>query len=91
MKLYLLTQTANTDYYNAYNSCVVCAESQDDAKKIHPSSDFFWNNEKWVCKSTPNYNDKSWTKPSNVKVKIIGEASNSMRKGVICASYFGRI
>ena len=32
-------QNINTDY-DTYDTCVVCAENEDEAKKIHPASDF---------------------------------------------------
>jgi len=37
MNLYLISQTINNGY-DTYDSAVVCAESEDEARKIHPSN-----------------------------------------------------
>jgi len=42
MKLYLLSQDVN-DEWDTYDSCVVCAEDEDDARRVHPSSDVTHN------------------------------------------------
>lgn len=36
MKIYLLSQDRNS-WYDTYDSCVVCAESEEEARTIHPS------------------------------------------------------
>jgi hypothetical protein len=36
MNLYLLTQDANKEY-DTFNACIVVADTEEEAKKIHPS------------------------------------------------------
>ena len=35
MKFYKLSQNFNTSYHT-YDSCIVCAENEEEARKIHP-------------------------------------------------------
>jgi hypothetical protein len=78
MQLYLLSQTENTGY-DTYDSCVVAADNEKEAKTMHPNGydvipfkdDYF-----------------SWTNdPDNVDCMKIGTATKEMKRGVICASY----
>ena len=77
MKLYLLSQSINKGY-DTYNSCVVCAENEEDAKTIHPNG---YGDNSWI-------NSNDWAeKPEQVNVKYIGEAAPGMKKGIVCASF----
>jgi len=76
MKLYLLSQDVNDDY-DTYDSCVVAAENEEEAKMMHPAGEnrnihsvFTWCN-----------------MPDAVRCKYIGEAAENIEKGVICASF----
>lgn len=71
MNLYLLTQTETTGY-EAFDACVVCAENENEAKKIFPSDNFPL--EQWA------------TKPENVTAKLIGTAVNC-ELGIILSSF----
>lgn len=78
MNIYLLSQT-DTDEYDTYDSCVVAAPSDNEAKDIHPSG----NDARWEDK---HFLD--WAKsPDRVTVKLIGTAVVGTEYGVICASY----
>jgi acetone carboxylase gamma subunit len=80
MNLYLLTQNAN-EKYDTYDSCIVVADSEDEARYIHPSA---------YCKDANWYEFKnytSWTHPINVGVEFIGVAVPELRKGVVLASF----
>ena len=81
MKIYLLTQNENTGY-DTYDSCVVAAENEDEARKIHPhmNTDYSaWRVGYWL---------RIWcSDPKYVKVEYIGEADKSVKKGVILASF----
>ncbi len=79
MKLYLLSQDVNTDY-DTYDSCVVCAKNEEDAKTIHPS-----NRIGPVNINRENYG--SWCGLNDVKVEYIGRPSKGLKRGVICASF----
>lgn len=74
MKLYYLWQDENNDY-DTYDSCVVCAESEEEAKKIHPDGD-------------GNFKRCTWAScPENVKCELIGIATDNVEKGVVIASF----
>ena len=77
MKLYLLTQNQRKGY-DKYDSCVVCAKSEDDAKSIDPRGLIFTENEE-----EPYW---AYTK-DGIEVEEIGEAHPSQKRGVICASF----
>jgi hypothetical protein len=74
MKLWLISQTGNDDY-DTYDSAVVAAESEDDARNVHPSN------------SEPREFSACWVDPSKVTVKLIGTAAKGTERGVICASF----
>jgi hypothetical protein len=71
MNLYLISQNVNTGS-DTYDSAVVAALSEDDARAIHPS--------KYEAQET-------WCDKENVTVKLIGTATTGIKAGVICASF----
>ena len=73
LNLYLIYQDVNNDF-DTYDSAVVAAESDDDARNIHPSG-------------YDNWGLSVWCKPDQVKVTLIGNAEDNMKRGVICASF----
>ena len=73
MNLYVISQYKNNDY-DTYDSAVVAAVSEDDARLIHPSGRE-WDHYTWV------------KKPSDVQVRLIGKAIAGTEAGVICASF----
>lgn len=78
-KLFLLTQTIHTSY-DTYDSCLVCAKTEEDAKRIHPRGETDWREkDSW---------DTSWANnPSQVRVQTIGYALPTTPDGVIIASF----
>lgn len=80
MKLYLLS----IDYrgYDTYDSCVVAAKNEEEARTIHPAEDPTypdWN---------PWKQSSGWaTSPQEVTVELIGTATRGTKKGVILASF----
>ena len=72
MNLYLITQDVNTNY-DTFDSAVVVASCEADARLIHPSP---------YVSSTD-----CWCATEDVKVKLIGEATGQEAGSVICASY----
>jgi len=77
MKLYKVSQTLNNGY-DTYDSMVVCAESEADARTIHPDGEDAEN----------DYN--SWVrfdKIDKLEVTEIGEAGPSVPRGVVVASF----
>lgn len=78
MKLYKLTQSESIGY-DTYDSVIVCAENEDDAKSIHPSGgDFIEKGEIY---------DVWATKKSNINCEEIGVANNNQMRGVVLASF----
>lgn len=77
MKLYHLSQEVNKDY-DTYDSCVVCALSEEDAKLIQPDGGKYQDYE-WMGVWVNDLKD--------IKVVYLGEASEDLKRGVICASF----
>lgn len=59
MNLYLISQTENHKYY-VYDSAVVAANTESEARTIHPSGT---NSGNWSL---------DWSSPDTVAVKLIG-------------------
>jgi hypothetical protein len=66
LNLYKIYQEVNTDY-DSYDSAVVAAVSEDDAKKIHPSAEY-------PPPVIDDSGDITWCSLSDVKVQLIGTA-----------------
>ena len=78
MKLWKISQDDN-DEINTYDAAIVVAESEEEARKIHPSRmPFAWR-----------FNQGTWCRPDQVKVELIGDARPGARAGVILASFNG--
>lgn len=85
MNLYLLRQNTNNDY-DTYDSVIVAAENEEEARKIHPSpyqdsvTGIPW------YELPIKYSDWAY-KLDQVKVTFIGIAKEGTDKGVILASF----
>jgi hypothetical protein len=79
MRLWLISQDVYNDY-DTYDSAVVAAETEEEARFIHPSE----YEEEWNGISG-KYD--SWPNADNVKAVCIGIAVEGTNKGVICASF----
>ena len=97
MKLYRIWQTVNNDY-DTFDSAVVAAYAEEDARSIHPISSWLgMGNLPTVTQTAKEAkeekekhgynNDDTWTTREHVKVKLIGICSPRTKRGVICASY----
>ena len=84
MKLWLLSQNENNGY-DTYDSCVVAAETESDAVRIHPYSRWLQEGDGLLWEDE----FPTWAKtPQTVKAKYIGEAAEGITAGeVICASF----
>jgi len=71
MNLYIISRKDSISW-DEYIAAVVCAENEEEAKKIHPSGD----NNRW------NSND-NWVTIESVSVKKIGIADQEIKKGVV--------
>jgi hypothetical protein len=77
MNLYKISQTVN-DSYDSYDSAVIAAETEEEARRIHPTGELQgveWD--KW----------HTWAKLDQIKVELIGTAAPGIAKGVIVASF----
>ena len=90
MFLYLISQDFNNDY-DTYDSAVVCADTEDEARMIHPDEKDGTRRivsldgcDDWDGEDEEN---SSWCAAKDVQVQIIGIASNNLKRGVICASF----
>lgn len=93
MNIYKLSQDIKTDYPYAYNSAIVVAKNEEQAKRIHPNGEHKWDDtaEGW------NFIDRSrliesvdiifeWCTLKAVKVEYIGKSIYIKEPGVILAS-----
>lgn len=98
MNLYLISQTENLTY-DTYDSAVVAAESEAQARDIHPSGkERIRAHESKDCWEERPHAGARWhrldhccdgwtSKPSKVSVTLIGAAVEGTSAGVICASF----
>ena len=89
MNLYLISQDIN-DGYDTYDSAVVCAETESEASLMHPSECAKLTANEWLIDAGSGFiwHDDTWAeRPENVKVKLIGTADKSIKKGVVLASF----
>ena len=79
MNLYLISQNTNNDY-DTYDSAVVCAASEAEARNMTLP---YGKRRDW------EKNDCSWVNwPDQVIVELIGTADPSRKEaGVVCASF----
>lgn len=77
MKLYHISQTEARGY-DTFSDMVVCAESEEEARNIHPRGE--WDNS--------IFGDNTWCRsPESVTVKYLGEAHEDLKKSIICSSF----
>jgi len=78
MKLWRISQSKRNDW-DTYDSAVVAAETEFEAKRIHPrggeldAEGTFGSS--WVCD------------PKDVECEYLGESKDGLESGVICASF----
>lgn len=92
LKLWLIEQEENGGY-DTYDSAVVAAITEADAKRIHPSGQA---NKNWRDDMEGSEEHGSWqypyttwaSRPDNVKATVIGDAHASVAAGdVLCSSF----
>ena len=82
MKLWLISQNINDDY-DTYDSAVVVAKNEEEARRIHPNGQLVWDGATLNEWGAPY---STWVHPSNVQVTLIGTARKGLT-GVVCASF----
>ena len=94
MNIYKLSQSVN-DNYDTYDSCVVIAENEEAARRMHPCENVFWQNGKWQDLKYKISLDNDWAKLDDIKIELIGIAVGVNENGkpstvtprVVCASF----
>lgn len=81
MYLYLIKQDVNNNY-DTYDSAVVIARSEEEAKTIHPDGSR-WDVTRWAGWRS----DSSWCNPEDVTVQLIGTSSSGEVGDVVVASF----
>jgi hypothetical protein len=95
MKLFKVSQDIHNQY-DTFDSMIVCAKSEDDARNISP--DEWWDYKNGVKtkfhdgwdRESPDENTMSWiayNKRDKVTVEYIGEVKSGIPKGVVLASF----
>jgi len=91
MKLYLISQNVNNGY-DTFDSAVVAAESEQEARETFPDNNSEWRTYEldedgfWVDEDGEN--PMEWAEnASQVSVKYLGEAAEGTQSGVILASF----
>lgn len=92
MNLYLVSQGENTGY-DTYDSMIVSAKTEDEARKMSPSPFYVWSEEQncWMFEYSNGRIEpdepSSWAKNlENVRVELIGKSTVKESK-VILASF----
>ena len=83
MNLYLIRQNMNRDY-DTYDSAVVIANSEEEAKTIHPEG-YRWKDNKW--RGGMFYSQRTWCHPEHVTVELIGTPTSGDVGDVLIASF----
>lgn len=92
MNIYKLSQTINDDC-NTYDSCIVIAENEEEAIKIHPNGRQNWDARGRELENSyfiyENFDIDDWAEMEDIKVELIGIADESLDTEikVVCASF----
>jgi hypothetical protein len=81
MKLFLIAQDENNGW-DTYDSAVVAAEDEEQARQINPRNGWPMTERDW----NRDYSDWCST-PERVRVQLLGVAEEDTEAGVICASF----
>lgn len=90
MKIYKLSQGLNNDY-DTYDSVIVAAENEEEARRIHPSEFVtHYKDNKWYGMhtkgeeyETDNGDYKTWVDfvdIDKIKIEYIGEAADNIKR-----------
>lgn len=89
-KLYLISQTVNRRY-DTFDSAVVCAKDEEEARDTLPGGGSYSEELKRELLDPENYfNYYQYTWAQNkddVKVEYLGQAVKGLPEGVVCSSF----
>ena len=92
MNIYKISQDERFSC-DTYDSAIVCAENEDDARKIHPASNDIIVDNNGIFIALDNSNiwgidlDSWCSNIKFVKVELIGIAKEDIKRGLILASF----
>lgn len=87
MKLFLISQDLN-DGYDTYDSAVVAARTEEEARDTHPSGGLLEDKPSYRGTVYLYHGDWLYREDRNkITVKYIGQAARGTKAGVICASF----
>jgi hypothetical protein len=88
MNIYLIHQTVNDDY-DTYGSAVVVANSEEEARNMHPFG-LHWMDNAWRYSDgkKASHGLTDWTTPANVIVELIGVADKKYKQRTIIDANF---
>jgi hypothetical protein len=75
--------------YDTYDSAVVAAETEEDARNTSPSGSFYWRGEWWYRDSAGDQHtwpESGWVYPDQVVVEYLGETDRDIH-GVVLSSF----
>ena len=86
MYLYKLTLNKRIRH-DMFDSAVVIASSEEEARTIHPDNEARWDQEKERWFNGYYSSDDTWGKPDQVSVELIGTARPGSSSGVVVSSF----
>ena len=92
MNIYKVEQDIN-DEYDTFDSFVCIAETETEARYMHPDPFTFFQNGTWHYSEVINgelFEDDGlcgWIEPEKVKVTLIGVANSDQVKSIVCSSF----
>jgi len=93
MKLWLISQSENNGW-DTFDSAVVAAETEEDARHTYPDNWGFsnkkWSGSKWLAHLEDgrvlDFGHSCWTTPNHVSVKFLADGYQG-DAGTVCASF----
>lgn len=87
MNLYTIYQDTNNGY-DTYDTALVAAETEEEAKRIDPSDCHVWSDEEesWIYEGRVDNHD-SWVTVDKVSAEYMGKAKDDLRSGLIFSSF----
>ena len=88
MNIYLLSQSVNTGY-DTWDSCVVIAKDEEEARMTHPYYRYFTDdpNDEYNNWNGIDRSYGGWCDAKYVSVELIGTAADGMERQVVCSSF----
>ena len=92
--MYIYKLTSDLDGYETYDSMVVVAKNEHEARLMHPSGDkVSWDGKAWMERyefmdSINFYEDFSWISPKDLTVEYVGISFDSYQTNQVLVASF---